>query len=789
MPIIYTENLAPSEGSRQVYNGLDCCITSEVLGALQQQFNQSPIIYDFERALQAPALEMMLRGFRVDNIKRLDMIGSLQLRLSKLQNILDRYAYAVWDKPLNPNSPKQLIDFFYHKMKLPEQFSHKKGQTKLSTDREALEALELYFYARPIVACILAIRDLKKQLSVLETEIDSDMRMRTSYNIAGTETGRWSSSSSAYGVGTNLQNIARDLRIIFVSDPGMKLYGIDLEQAESREVGWLSGTILGDWSYLDACLSGDLHTTVARMAYPNLAWTGDAKKDRAIAEQIVYRTYSYRDLSKKLGHGCVPADHEVLTPQGWVSIANKPSVIMAWDAKTQTSSWSDVSHWTDYIHSGPMYEIFGNSISLCATPDHRIPYTPDQRSAKFKVTTAEHKPKGYLPLGSGWIGGSVVVPAKLIAAFMADGHQSSNSSIRFHFHKERKFQRLEKLAQEYGYEYRRSGDKATILNCGILPKHPGSFMFDWTAQSLKDFMEELKHWDGHISSTAVSIHSALREDLEWYQTFGRLVGIGGSIQKPRLSGYGTVMHILQQNNRQYATANSLTHGAVYYTGLNVFCPTVTSGFFYVRRNGRVFVTGNSNYYGKPTTIARHAKIPVRDAEFFQSNYFAGFPGIPKWHRWTAQQIQTTHQIETVFGRRRHFFGRPNDDATLREAIAFAPQGATGDRMNLGLWRLWKHMGKEIQLLGQVHDAVYFQAPDLGSEYEADVIKRALALIEIPMTDPKSGRTYTVPGEAKTGWNWGDFNDDAKRGPLNPEGLKKFKGSDTRTRLEGLDRRM
>jgi DNA polymerase-1 len=500
MPIIYTENLAPSEGSRQVYNGLDCCITSEVLGVLQQQFNQSPIIYDFERALQAPALEMMLRGFRVDNIKRLDMIGSLQLRLSKLQNILDRYAYAVWDKPLNPNSPKQLIDFFYHKMKLPEQFSHKKGQTKLSTDREALEALELYFYARPIVACILAIRDLKKQLSVLETEIDSDMRMRTSYNIAGTETGRWSSSSSAYGVGTNLQNIARDLRIIFVSDPGMKLYGIDLEQAESREVGWLSGTILGDWSYLDACLSSDLHTTVARMAYPNLAWTGDAKKDRVIAEQIVYRTYSYRDLSKKLGHG-------------------------------------------------------------------------------------------------------------------------------------------------------------------------------------------------------------------------------------------------------------------------------------------------SNYYGKPATMARHAKIPVKDAEFFQSNYFAGFPGIPKWHRWTAQQIQTTHQIETVFGRRRHFFGRPNDDATLREAIAFAPQGATGDRMNLGLWRLWKHMGKEIQLLGQVHDAVYFQAPDRGSEYEADVIKRALALIEIPMTDPKSGRTYTVPGEAKTGWNWGDFNDDAKRGPLNPEGLKKFKGSDTRVRLEGLDRRM
>lgn len=500
MPIIHTEALAPSEGSRQVYNGLDCCITSEVYEALRKQYNAPPLIYDFERALQAPALEMMLRGFKVDNTRRMDMIGKLQLQVSKLQNILDQYAHAVWDKPLNPNSPKQLIDFFYHKMKLPEQYSHKKGQSKLSTDREALEALELYFYAKPIIACILAIRDVKKQLSVLETEIDSDLRMRTSYNIAGTETGRWSSSSSAYGVGTNLQNIARDLRLIFIADPGMKLYGIDLEQAESREVGWLCGTLFGDWSYLDACLSGDLHTTVARMAYPALHWTGDPKKDRAIAEAIAYRTYSYRDLSKKLGHG-------------------------------------------------------------------------------------------------------------------------------------------------------------------------------------------------------------------------------------------------------------------------------------------------SNYYGKPATMARHAKIPVKDAENFQHNYFSGFPGIPRWHRHTAHQIQTTHQISTVFGRSRLFFGRPNDDATLREAIAFAPQGATGDRMNLGLWRLWHHMGKEIQLLGQVHDAVYFQAPDLGSEYEADVIRRALGYIEISMTDPKSGRSYSVPGEAKTGWNWGDFNDDLARGPLNLEGLKKFKGSDTRTRLVGLDRRL
>jgi DNA polymerase I-like protein with 3'-5' exonuclease and polymerase domains len=48
--------------------------------------------------------------------------------------------------------------------------------------------------------------------------------MRTSYNIAGTRTGRLSSSFSEFGAsGTNFQNIEERLREIFVADPGHKL--------------------------------------------------------------------------------------------------------------------------------------------------------------------------------------------------------------------------------------------------------------------------------------------------------------------------------------------------------------------------------------------------------------------------------------------------------------------------------------------------------------------------------------------------------------------------------------
>ena len=145
MPLVATHDLEPGDKlSRQVYNGLDCCLTFEVLEALRGlQGNADHPIYDFERALQAPLLEIMLRGFKVDEYSRREAIQQLENEIAHYQSILNEFAAAIWDKPLNPNSPKQLIEFFYGKMRLPEVWISKKGQSKLSTDREALEKLDV----------------------------------------------------------------------------------------------------------------------------------------------------------------------------------------------------------------------------------------------------------------------------------------------------------------------------------------------------------------------------------------------------------------------------------------------------------------------------------------------------------------------------------------------------------------------------------------------------------------------------------------------------------------------
>jgi DNA polymerase I-like protein with 3'-5' exonuclease and polymerase domains len=147
------------------------------------------------------------------------------------------------------------------------------------------------------------MRDIGKKISVLKTEIDPDDRIRTSYNIAGTTTGRFSSSFSEFGTGGNLQNIEDLLRRVLCADPGYKMAYLDAEQGESRCVGAIEWNLFQDGTYLDACESGDLNTVVAKMVWPGLPWTGNLKADQALAEQPYYRHYSRRFMCKKIGHG------------------------------------------------------------------------------------------------------------------------------------------------------------------------------------------------------------------------------------------------------------------------------------------------------------------------------------------------------------------------------------------------------------------------------------------------------------------------------------------------------
>lgn len=308
--IIQTANLSPSDQRSKsetewIYNGLDCTVTSEIHNVLSSNDDETSLAtYNLSLSLQAPILDMGLRGVRVDLRQREEVLAEYRRERDILKARLERIMTEGVGFNASPTSPHQLKKFFYEVLRLkPVRKRNSKGQFAPTVNRDALEQLQTYKNAEVFCNYILAIRDLNKKIGFLKTEIDDDNRIRCNFNVAGTDTGRLASSMSEYGTGTNLQNVDKRLREVFVADRGYKFCNIDLEQADSRNVGALIYHLFGDAAYLDACESGDLHTTVCRMAWKDLAWGNDPEGFRAVADQTAYRGMSYRDLSKRLGHG------------------------------------------------------------------------------------------------------------------------------------------------------------------------------------------------------------------------------------------------------------------------------------------------------------------------------------------------------------------------------------------------------------------------------------------------------------------------------------------------------
>lgn len=298
-----------------IYNGLDCCVTLEIQQRLRADLAKEPenVQATYRTALEklAPVNYMGITGLRVDAAAKARLINQYKSELRQYESRFDQMMDAVFGYTINWRSHIQLKWLFYDCFQLKAvRKRNAKGQMMPTVNADALERFTIYLYPQVFARYLLAMRDLGKKISFLETEIDPDGFMRTMLNIAGTDTGRFSSKFSAFGSGSNLQNVEDRLREVFISDPGYIYVNVDLEQADARNVGARIYSIFYEshgaeaaGRYLDACESGDLHTQVCRMVWSDLAWTGNLKADKEIAEQPFYNSSSYRDMAKKLGHG------------------------------------------------------------------------------------------------------------------------------------------------------------------------------------------------------------------------------------------------------------------------------------------------------------------------------------------------------------------------------------------------------------------------------------------------------------------------------------------------------
>jgi DNA polymerase-1 len=240
--------------------------------------------------------EIELNGIKLDLEVLHKLSGEIEERLAKL---IDKI-YVLSGREFNINSPKQLREVLFEKLKLPVV---KKGKTGPSTDEEVLRHLAK---RHELPALLLEYRQLTKlkntYVDILPELIDNKTgRVHTSFNQTGTETGRISSSNP------NLQNIPvktefgrriREAVIAFSADSN--LFSCDYSQIELRVLAHLSK----DENLISAFRQGkDIHRITASLIY-GLEEKDIAEPMREVAKRvnfgIVYGLTSY-GLSRDLG--------------------------------------------------------------------------------------------------------------------------------------------------------------------------------------------------------------------------------------------------------------------------------------------------------------------------------------------------------------------------------------------------------------------------------------------------------------------------------------------------------
>ena len=366
MGVIYSAEEAMRLGGwrrQMAYNAFDVTGTLAVANALLPRFDEhSELIYKFERACCSPAMAMMRRGVRVDTQRRTKAIDALRKDLAAAAKAINKLPLIkeLWDgteletgkcrkskrkdgrhtwpkgepdatrrceqcnrprtkrSPFNGNSHYQTTHLFHDILDVPPQ-KNKKGE--YSVDEEVTERIgRKWPKFKDLTEAILEVRSYKKQIGFLNSPLTADNRFMSSVNVGTAWTGRWSNSVNPYRLGNNLQNVAERARGMFVADPGMKMFYADLEQAESRTVAYVAE----DEEYITAHESGDVHTFVCRMLWPDLEWTGDLKQDKVVAKENppwdLAPGHEWRFQAKRCQHGL----NYGLTPRGVSAWAHIP---------------------------------------------------------------------------------------------------------------------------------------------------------------------------------------------------------------------------------------------------------------------------------------------------------------------------------------------------------------------------------------------------------------------------------------------------------------------------------
>jgi DNA polymerase-1 len=219
-----------------------------------------PLMDDVEMPLLPVLADMEWTGVRID----LEGFAELKKRFEGERHRLEKAIHAAAGQEFNINSPLQLREILFEKLKLPVL---KKTPSGPSTDASVLQQLAEAGHELPTL-----LMDYREVTKLEGTYIDAlpallnprTHRLHTTFNQAAAATGRLSSNDP------NLQNIpirtevGREIRRMFIPRADWQLVSADYSQIELRLLAHLSS----DEAFVQAFRAGgDIHRQTAALIF------------------------------------------------------------------------------------------------------------------------------------------------------------------------------------------------------------------------------------------------------------------------------------------------------------------------------------------------------------------------------------------------------------------------------------------------------------------------------------------------------------------------------------------
>lgn len=195
---------------------------------------------------------------------------------------------------------------------------------------------------------------------------------------------------------------------------------------------------------------------------------------------------------------------------------------------------------------------------------------------------------------------------RLIVAISADG-RIRNNNIEFHFKKQRKIARLTKLCDALNIKINVHSRADDSFGCTInFSKALKDLtpLYRLNVHQLGVVYDEIQYWDGHLAKDGQLCYSTtIKNNADFIQFVLSTQGIRCNFSAYQgKENWNTCYQVYSTNNNQTAFPTPEQITTITGDDLTAYCFTTNTGFWIMRRDGKIVITGNCGMLAVKTSL-------------------------------------------------------------------------------------------------------------------------------------------------------------------------------------------